>query len=56
MIYRNNKEITFIYKGTKPISMLYRGEYLLWQAVRSCFGMGYWINDKAWLNDEGWKN
>lgn len=56
MIYRNNKEIAFIYKGTKPISMLYRGEYLLWQAVRSCFGMDYWINDKPWLNDEGWKN
>lgn len=28
---------------------------IVWQAIRSCFGAGYWLNDKPWLNDDGWK-
>jgi len=29
---------------------------LIWEGIRSCFGSGWWINDKPWVNDEGWKN
>lgn len=38
---------------------------LIWHALalrgkvemfRSCFGAGWWINDKPWINEEGWKN
>ena len=32
------------------------GAKLVWIAIRSCFGAGYWVNDKPWLNTEGWKN
>ena len=30
-----------------------RGEV---EIVNSCFGAGYWVNEKPWLNDEGWNN
>lgn len=29
---------------------------ILWQAIDSCFGAGYWINSKAWKNQDAWKN
>ena len=29
---------------------------ILWQAIDSCFGAGYWINPKAWKNQDAWKN
>lgn len=34
----------------------YVGDELIWAAVRSCFGAGYWDNSKPWLNDEAYKN
>ena len=59
-IYRNGKEITGIYRGGKTIQEVWKyidGAWrLVWQAVRSCFGSGRWINIKPWLNNEGWKN
>lgn len=30
-----------------------RGEV---EIVNSCFGAGYWVNEKPWLNNEGWNN
>lgn len=56
MIFRNGKEIVEIYRGTQPIMEVYRGKLLVWQAVRSCYGKGYWIEDKPWLDDDAWKN
>lgn len=56
MIYKNGKEITQVIAKGKVISAIYKGTKLVWQAIRSCFGSGGWINDKPWLNDEGWKN
>ena len=38
------------------VQEIYNGARLVWTAVRSCFGAGYWINEKPWLNDEAWKN
>lgn len=28
----------------------------IYEAVRSCFGSGRWLNRKPWLNKEKWKN
>lgn len=56
MIYKNGKEITSIHIGGKAVTTVYKGAKLVWQAVRSCFGIGYWVNEKPWLNEEGWKN
>lgn len=56
MIIRNGKEIVEILRGTSPLMEVYHKKYLVWQAARSCFGSGYWINDRPWLNDDAWKD
>lgn len=33
-----------------------KGSRIIWTGIRSCFGAGFWVNEKPWLNDEGWKN
>lgn len=55
-IFFKDKEITAIYYGKKAISAVYRGTRLVWQAIRSCFGAGYWVDDKPWIDDEAWKD
>lgn len=56
MIIKNGKEVIEYYYGKTPLIEMYRGKYLVWQAIRSCFGMGYWINSKPWINTDVWKN
>jgi hypothetical protein len=51
-----NRSVTTMYKGRRLFGVVYQGTKLIWQYVRSCFGRGYWINDKPWSNDNGWKN
>ena len=29
---------------------------LVWELVSSCFGSGYWNNEKPWKNDDAWRN
>lgn len=55
-LYVNDKEISAIYYGRKVISAVYKGGKLVWEAIRSCFGKGWWINNFPWRNEEGWKN
>lgn len=46
-----------IYPGRWMVATaVYRGARLVWTAIKSCFGAGFWVNDKPWLNNEGWKN
>lgn len=56
MIYINGKEVSLVYYGEKAINTIMKGSRLVWQAIRSCFGAGYWVNEKPWINNEGWKN
>lgn len=56
MITLNNKEISAIEYAGKKIAFVYRCGKLVWQAIRSCFGAGFWSNDKPWDNNEGYKN
>ena len=55
-IYIGGKEITAVNAYGKAITAIYAGTRLVWQAIRSCFGAGWWVNEKPWINDEGWKN
>lgn len=63
MIYRNGIELTglktpkkeSIGKGLTVQAIYYMG-VVLYQAIRSCFGSGIWVNTKSWANDEAWKN
>jgi hypothetical protein len=56
MILAHGKQISIINAGGKVIAAVYCGTKLVWEAIRSCFGSGRWINEKPWLNTEGWKN
>ena len=35
---------------------IYRGKFLIWEAIRSCFGSGYWIPTSLWESDSIWRN
>jgi hypothetical protein len=56
MIYLNQKEFSETHFGGKAVSAIYNGALLVWQAIKSCFGAGYWKNSAPWSNSEGWKN
>lgn len=56
MINQNRTETTSVSTNKVPIQAIYRFGVVLWQAVRSCFGSGIWVNEKPWINDEAWRN
>lgn len=56
MIYKDGKEIVSVFKDNKAISVIYKGTLMVWEAIRSCFGKGFWINRYGWSNEDGWKN
>jgi hypothetical protein len=56
MIKKGGKEIIAFYFGRKPLLEMYVGKRIIWQAIRSCFGMGYWVPDSPWTNDDAWRN
>ena len=55
-IYKEGKEIVAVSKGSRGIDYIFKGAQLLWRAIRSCFGNGYWVNKMQWSNEEGWRN
>lgn len=55
-LYFKDKEISSVYRGNKAIVAIYKGAKLVWTAISSCFGKGYWINADAWDNQDGWQN
>lgn len=56
MLFKKGKEITNILKGKVAIAAIYRGAQLVWEAINSCFGKGFWVNIKPWSNIDAWKN
>lgn len=72
MIYKNGKLILEITKEVqefvdhvekqtqKNIGAIYKGSKLVWltiyNAIKSCFGSGTWLEDKLWITDDTWKN
>lgn len=55
MIYRNGKELSELHHGGRIIEAVYKGARLVWEAIRSCFGQGYWHEGKPWVEGEAWK-
>lgn len=56
MRVRDGHNISDVRAYGKVIITIRKGMLLIWEAVKSCFGKGYWINEKPWRNDNGWKN
>ena len=42
MIKKGLKDITGVYIGQRAISAVYVGARLVWSAISSCFGSGFW--------------
>ena len=59
-IYTNGKETTSIHgdgKSALEVWNYVKGAWrMVWQAIRSCFGRGFWANWKPWSNTDGWRN
>lgn len=60
MIWNNKgKELVSLRVGNHQISTYYHiiqgTAKIIWQAIRSCFGSGMWVNKKSWINSEPWK-
>lgn len=60
MIVRNDKETVAIHhRGLDTIEIwrFVEGKWKsAWQAIRSCFGRGFWSNLKPFRNADGWRN
>ena len=50
------KTISAIVKNKRQIAVIYKDGRKVWEAIRSCFGKGYWINRKPWLDSDAWKD
>lgn len=56
MIKIYDKEVANVTAFGKVISkIVYKGK-IVWELIRSCFGSGYWINNRSWINSDAWKN
>lgn len=72
MIYKNGKLILQVQQNIqqlvnqvqqqvqRDIGAIYKGSKLVWltvyDAIRSCFGSGTWMQERPWLSDDSWKN
>jgi hypothetical protein len=60
MKIKNGKELIGKFLDGKTCTTIYKVVggvvYTLWEYIRSCFGRGFWVNDKNWSNTDNWKN
>ena len=56
MIKFNFKNIETLYYGKLVIQDIRKGAQIIWEAIKGCFGSGFWKNEKGWMNTEGWRN
>ena len=50
------KNISAVSVGRTVVSQINKGLVMVWTGIRSCFGSGFWVNEKGWQNSESWKN
>lgn len=59
-IVRNEREVTGIHRMGRTTTEVWKyvgGAWRsVWQYIRSCFGRGFWVNDKPWSNKDVWRN
>ena len=56
IIIGSDKPIVAVGIGKRVLAAVYAGIQLVWLAVSSCFGAGYWAKEKSWSNTEAWSN
>lgn len=55
MIGAGENQIAIIQAGKIAVSYVYAGARLVWQAINSCFGAGFWQSKKSWSRKDGWR-
>jgi len=56
MLFKGGRKITGIFAEGKVIKAVYYAGQLVWEAIRSCFGSGKWVDKYPWLDKELWKD
>ena len=72
MIIKNGKLTLQIQKEVKEVinninvsvqrnfGAVYKGTQLVWRtfynAIKSCFGSGTWLDEKPWIDSDNWKD
>lgn len=56
MLLFDFKNIESLYLGKQVIQEIRKGAIIIWEAIKGCFGSGFWKNNKGWINKEGWRN
>lgn len=56
MLWIGNKEVGQLWIGGNPVQALYCGAKLIWEAVSSCFGSGFWREKMPWKGKDAWRN
>lgn len=56
MRHYKSREFSAITLGRATVTSIYKGMSLVWEAIKSCFGAGFWKNEAPWSNTEVWKN
>lgn len=52
----NDSKLVQAVLNNKVVVSIYLGGKLLWEAINSCFGKGFWINNKPWNDKDKWKD
>lgn len=52
----NNLNIIWVHINKQSVILIKKGLSTIWEAIKSCFGKGWWINHKEWDNKDGWSN
>ena len=55
-LFHGRQEINAVNWGPRAIAVIYKGIIKVWEAIRSCFGKGFWLNEYSWNNTDAWKN
>lgn len=55
MLKKEGKNVIAVTSKGRVTLAIYKGALLLWEAVRSCFGGGFWQRAKPWLGKESWR-
>ena len=56
MLFKGGRKITGIFAEGKVIKAVYYAGRLVWEAIRSCFGSGKWVDKYPRLDKELWKD
>lgn len=56
MLRKDGKNVIAVTVKGRITLAIYKGTLLLWEAVRSCFGGGFWQRAKPWLRKESWRS